>query len=256
MFDFPEIAVPTKSLSVGGDIVPTIEYGDDVIEFKKLGSAAVRALFGEKFLPVSGTEKPSMTEKFFRFVKCGFPTLGKTGKHLVSAFRPHLERGFSYLFYSLFGVSVSLGILISDRLAFAGSGDFRSGLVAMFPVPERIEFSLPQFGQTSLGTSFVRSIPNLRWRPVEFALTDFAGKEISGSSGSRHQYGSKANGVNSGEDSITTPVYDFLQIESILSQAEIGISRKVQRLGDEARTAGNSPTRTPPERDEIVRAAW
>lgn len=42
---------------------------------------------------------------------------------------------------------------------------------------------------------------------------------------------------------------------TISSQAEAGMLLKVQRLVDEARTAGNSTTSAQPERDDIVRAA-
>lgn len=41
----------------------------------------------------------------------------------------------------------------------------------------------------------------------------------------------------------------------ISSQGETGMSRKVQRLGAEARTASNAPTSALPERDDIVRTA-
>ncbi len=39
----------------------------------------------------------------------------------------------------------------------------------------------------------------------------------------------------------------------ISSQGETGMSRKVQRLGVEARTASNTPTSALPEREDIVR---
>ena len=98
---------------------------------------------------------------------------------------------------------------------------------------------------------FARSgVPNLSWGPVKMDAT-YQARKFFTTPRINPQFASIENAVNSGKHLDSTPEY-----KSILSQAQVGIFGKVQRLGTETRTVGNVPTSAVPETEDIVRAVW
>jgi len=242
---FPKITATTKSLSVGTRIFPSIKDGDNVIHLKVLFGLAVRTLIIRPVLSLVGSKLFSVSPEFRWFMKSMvFPT-GASGHHHVIALRPKTLAGSSDLFLRFVSVFVAFGILVSSQLAFSLPRDGVSDSFSVRSIPERVSLSTEVNGQTGLGTGFSGSKFDLAWSPIELLFADDA---VEGFSSFLHSYGSKANWVNSGEESILTSEYDL-----ILSQAETGMFQKVQRSGDEARTASNSPTNAQLERGDLIR---
>lgn len=241
---FKEITTTAKSLSVSPIISSAIKNGDDMVKFKMFVGFTIKTILVFPLASLECAKLFSMPSKLRHFVKMAVLSSRKRSEHFFSVKFPHFFGSFRNAFSSFFGMFISKAVFIAKVHSFSSNRYSFFALVRMLPIPPRRVFSSEVFVLTFKRACLSAILGcNLFWGSTKLFATDLANESHISS------YGALENWVNSGKHQ----TYQSLMSRSILSQASVVKPWKVQRLGAEPLIGDKAPTKTRPERDDIVR---